>query len=188
MLIRKISRSKWNDFTTHESGLTDVGGDAVTGCLKTNKNTLSVWKIHDNTDVEINEAILALITGAQQMKLSKIDFVLIDETELSQYGFSLSHSPGDTAVADLVDRHLDITDITYSKLGIIKNIIYNNIQPENLRSERDLREILKNALNHRRINIEKLTTKYIEKELKIFEPYVDRTEIQKIESSFKAKK
>ncbi len=189
MLIRKISRSKWKDFTAHASGITDVGGDAVTGCLRTSKNTLSVWKINDDTDDEINEAILALITGCQQMKLSKIDFVLIDEAELTKYGLSLCQTPeaADTAVIDLVDRHFDITDITYNKLGIMKDIIHNNIQPKNLRSEKQLREILKSALNHGRIKIENLTHKYIEKEINVFEPYVDCTKIQKTETSYSVK-
>lgn len=185
MLIRRITLSKWMDFITHESGLTDVGGDAVTGCLKTSRNALSVWKIHN--DGEIDDAILALITGAQQEKLSKINFVLINETELNKYGFSLSEMPGDTAVTDLVNSHFNITGITYSKLGIIKDIIHKHIQPENQRTVKQLQEILKYALDRKRINIGGLSTKYIEKEFKIFEPYVDRTETHKIESSFKAK-
>ncbi|MBK9356786.1 MAG: hypothetical protein IPN08_05225 [Bacteroidales bacterium] len=56
----------------------DVSADAITNCLKTNSNDLSVWKI--TSIEELNTAILAfLVTGSKQTQLSTLHYVLIDE-------------------------------------------------------------------------------------------------------------
>jgi hypothetical protein len=120
LLIRRINRVKWEQIVN--TGIDkDVSADAITNCLKTFNNDLSVWHIESDKDLE--KAILALITGRSQTKLSTLHIVIIDETVALNKGLSLSNTNGDTVVKELINTHKDLTNLTYSKLGIVKDLI-----------------------------------------------------------------
>jgi hypothetical protein len=76
--IRKISRAKWQKGYEEGSIPSDANADAITGCTRTSDNTLSLWKV-DN-EGQIDEAILALSTSFQ--RLDGIDVLLIDDTDI----------------------------------------------------------------------------------------------------------
>ena len=97
-LIRRISRAKWDEI---EGG--EVSADAITNDLKTFQNDLSVWLISNRE--ELDRAVLALVTGGKQTKLSTLHIILIEEEMIENNGLTLKETPGDTVVASLVNSH-----------------------------------------------------------------------------------
>lgn len=159
LLIRRISRAKWDKI-----GVDDVSADAITSCLRTNQNDLSVWRI--SSEQELSDAILALISGSKQSKLSTLHYVIIDETLIIERGFTLKETPGDTVALELVDKHRDIENLTYVKLGIIKDLILDCISNDRTSfiTRKSLKELLIHAIKTGKIKKESLNPELVEKE------------------------
>ena len=164
ILVRRINRAKWEQ-VLNEDDASDSSADAITNCLKTTNNDLSVWKI-DTID-GLENAILALITGRQQSKLSKLHYVLLDEKVVLEKGLLLIDSEeGDTAVSSLRSTHRNISKLTYHKLGIIKDLITNHLkeQEETFFTKTQLKDILKKAIKEKKINKELLNSELLKNE------------------------
>ena len=99
-LIRRINRAKWDILISD-----DVSADAITSCLKTFQNDLSVWYISNITDIE--NAILALITGSKQSSLSTLHVIILEEERLICENLDLYNTDGDTVVKSLISTHRD---------------------------------------------------------------------------------
>ena len=146
LLIRRISRAKWERIGNH-----DVSADAITSCLKTYQNDLSVWRISSKD--ELNDAILALITGSKQTKLSTLHYVIIDEDLVFDNGLSLKKTDGDTVASNLVKNHRDIEQLTYSKLGVVKDLVLKCINSDNasFMTKKNLKDLLRKAINNGKV-------------------------------------
>lgn len=119
LLVRKIDKTKWlqNNITADE----DVSADAITICLKTSENTLSVWKV--STETDIKEAILAIVSSGDH--LEAIDIITIDCQRVTSDGLNFAQNleKSFARIKDLKNAHYEITDITYGKLGVIASYI-----------------------------------------------------------------
>ncbi|MCK8143374.1 hypothetical protein MW871_15895 [Flavobacterium sp. I-SCBP12n] len=118
ILVRRINRAKWDQVDISND---DSSADAITLCLKTSNNDLSTWLV--DSEAEIDTAILALITGSRQENLSTIHIVYFDETVITEKSLSLNSTLGDTIINSLTNKHRDISELTYSKLGSVKEIV-----------------------------------------------------------------
>ncbi|MBB1150791.1 hypothetical protein H4K35_11805 [Myroides sp. NP-2] len=164
ILVRRINRAKWGQ-NCNENDLEDSSADAITNCLKTNNNDLSVWRIESIDQLE--NALLALITSKQQSKLSTLHYVLIDEELLKANDLNLSETPGDTVIESLKDSHRDINNLTYSRLGKMKNIILNCLNEDdkyNFITKSKLKAFLKKAIADGKIQRDILNSDLIENE------------------------
>lgn len=121
--VRKISKAKWpseEEILAKEFDaeiIPSVRADALTSCLKTSQNTLSVWAVENSTDEEIEKAILALITNAKLERLNRIQVVYFSKEEVLSLGLPLEASDGDTVIESLSKLHNDLVDLNYEKLG-----------------------------------------------------------------------
>ena len=142
LLIRKINKSKW--FQIDIKNDDDVSADAITNCLKTTKNTLSVWSIEIEEDIET--AILAIASNLDHIET--IDVVILNDEKLQEYGIKIITSMGNTPIDSLKEIHRDLAELTFSKLGQIKDHIVERIRNDKIKrfTKRDLKKILKNAI------------------------------------------
>ena len=89
--VRKISKSKWPDEEvldkqTDEAILPLLKADALTSCLRTSQDELSLWTVENTNEEEIEKAILALITNSRLERLDRIQVVYFDEDNVKQLG------------------------------------------------------------------------------------------------------
>jgi len=142
-LVRKINKAKWYQIDIMQSD--DVSSDAITNCLKTTKNTLSVW--HIETENDIDKAVLAI--AANQEHLDTIDVVILDEISLNNYNLNIIVSLGATPVKSLMEAHRDIAELTFTKLGLVKDHIVQRIRNQKIKryNVNSLKKILTNAIN-----------------------------------------
>jgi hypothetical protein len=139
LLVRKINLAKWKQVDLDKTD--DVSADAITNCLKTTGNTLSVW--HIETEADLDSAILAIV--ANQDHLDKIDVVFLDEPTLTEYNLKIVANKGQTPVERLNNTHRDIAELNYTKLGQVKDQIVHCLR--NSKHKRYTVNALKKILN-----------------------------------------
>jgi len=142
-LIRKINKSKWYQIDIKNDD--DVSADAITNCLKTTKNTLSVWSIENEEDIE--KAILAIASNLDHIET--IDVVILNDEKLKEYGIKIITSMGNTPIDSLKEIHRDLSELTFSKLGHIKDHIVERIRNDKIKryTKGNLKKILKKAID-----------------------------------------
>ena len=78
LIVRKIDYNKWMQRKILDGE--QPSADAVTNCMRTTRNTLSVWYINDSTELE--EAVLAI--ASQFDHLDSADFLIIETLLLQE--------------------------------------------------------------------------------------------------------
>ena len=149
LLVRKINRAKWmqNDILCGE----EVSADAITNCMKTKGNALSTWQISDQN--EIADAVLAIVSFHEH--LDTIDVVCLNPSCLEKVGVKFQPTQVNTPVKDLIERHVDICNLTYRSLGIVAEQIVNVIREDKVvrYTKGSIRKLLKTAIDLGRIEI-----------------------------------
>lgn len=112
-LVRKISRAKWDRTAQLTAG--EIPADAVTADLRTQDNALSWWGCAAAPGEPLDDAILALVAGAE--RVDKVDVVWIERADFVIDGVALEATPGRTPVSDLSERHVDATRLDFVRLG-----------------------------------------------------------------------
>ena len=148
MLVRKINRAKWMSGDIIKE---PPSADAITGCLRTIKNTLSVWRI--NNENELEEAVLAIVSG--QDHLETIDVVMMDDEYFIKCKISTDETEGHTPIENLKNTHRDLCSLDYWTIGMVAEHIIENIKKDKLKRyrESDLKRILKNAIEKNRLEL-----------------------------------
>ena len=155
-LARKITRAKWVSADL-DSG--EIPADAVTADLRTKNNTLSFWQCGDGTEEELNEAVLALAAAGQRVE--NIDIVWLSHDELRADGQRLNITAGLTPVAELVERHVDLSFLDYVRLGRVADRVAAALEAGRHRRLPRPRvvEILARAVQQRRVGLSDLQEK-----------------------------
>ncbi|MFF2457641.1 hypothetical protein [Peribacillus simplex] len=145
-LVRKINKAKWPKENFSEFDIRNLRADALTSCLRTSKDTLSTWEIQSMED--LSEAILALVSTFE--RLDKIDVVIIERNEISNSGFEIEDTPGDTPIDELKNTHKDIVGLTYKTMGEFSQLLLDTMGVEG-RMERytvkKVEKLLKSAID-----------------------------------------
>ena len=166
-LARKINKNKWS--TVSYDGSADIQADAITGCLRTQSNELSVWKC-DTARLDVKEVVLALTLAEKRDRIDKIHVVLVDQKHIETDGIRQNNTSGDTLVEDLKSRHRDLTNLTMTQLCVLaKRIItqvdnydgqeHAAISCSHSFTRTEVIEIVRNAVSSRRVDKEKLPEK-----------------------------
>ncbi len=152
-LARKFSRSKWDDDRNLSRGLSrgEISADAVTGDLRTRQDALSFWRCHAGAVADIEDAVLAIAAAAE--RVAKVDIVWVDEEALRSDGHPLRDSPGRTPVADLAERHVDICQLDYVRLGRLAQKVDAAVREKHWRriSKARVKALLASAIEQGRI-------------------------------------
>lgn len=148
---RKISRAKWEKALEACNNMPDISSfpaDTLTSDMRTSGNTLSVWDVENQED-----AVLAMMTN-NNSRIERVDILYLDDLR----GVNIKSSKGNTAVADLIERHKDIEQLNYDSLGIVAGIFLDAYRRQSFRSftKKEIKNILQKAIDNGRITIDKL--------------------------------
>lgn len=159
LLVKKIEKGKWlqNDIVRGE----DISADAITNCMKTTKNTLSMWRIDE--EEQMDDAVLAIVSAHQH--LDTIDVAWVKLNQLEEYGISMQDTPGETPIADLVDSHVNIVNLTYSSLGKVAHCIVKCFSDNSVKryTRGSLKTLLQKAIESGRLKAERIEPSLAEK-------------------------
>jgi hypothetical protein len=150
LLVRKVKKAKWE--YAKSFSVDEIPSDSITGgCLRTSKNTLSLWEI--NSKDELNEAVLAICSGMQHIE--PIDLAMIPKEKLED--FDLTQTTGICFVDDLIDTHYDLENMTHKSLGGVAKIIRDLHSDDITRIDKNkIRDILILAIENKRLDIKAL--------------------------------
>lgn len=141
-LIRKITLSKWKTAIKNKDAA--ISADAITSCLRTSQNTLSVWYAENDIDVEF--AKIALLGTLD--KVDAIDIVLLDLDSLIGKSLVIKSTAGKTRAKKFSDLHRDISDLTVNEIVTVANAVRETIMNGGLQKlvVADIRKIMKDAV------------------------------------------
>jgi len=156
LFVRKINLAKWKQKLIDDN---DHNSDPITIDLRTSGNTLSLWRIKEESEEEIKEAVLALASNFE--RLGKMAVILINEEDLSKYSLDIKNNLGNGKYFSYNEEHFDIINITYNKLNPIGNIICEKVKADNFLpfSKADVKEIIQNGINTGKLEKEHLHEK-----------------------------
>ena len=154
-LIRKVSLAKWKNSLA--VGPDYISADAITGCLRTTGNTLSVWKAE--TPEEYDQSVLALLASLTSMET--IDIVRLEAKELESNELELAETDGDTRAKGLEGLHRDIINLNHGSLKSVAEIVKAKVaEDKSIRLRRqDIKEILNKAVAEGVVDIDTLPDK-----------------------------
>ena len=164
ILIRKIDRIKWEKTEIEDN---DYSADSITGCLRTSQNNLSLWKIL--SEENIIEAVLAIASNGEN--IDTFDVALLDEDFFIENNIDLCNNKGITPFKKMESNHIDASNLTYNKLGLIAKHVNDKIRDEQCKRYRrkELFDLLRDAVQNKYLNIEDLHERKRDKLLKKFE-------------------
>ena len=153
--VRKIARSKWQE--THLSSneaqareeVKRVKADAITNCIKTSDNKLSLWRVDDKKD-SIDD-IVPLIIGFERP--DTCDVVYISEEVFSEEQITLEQSSDDanTPIEELKQYHYNAIVKDYEGLGKFAKVVLKSLDNQKRFKGREVKTKLKDMLNNHEI-------------------------------------
>ena len=114
-------KAKWEQ--EKNKATKDLSSDIITVCLRTLDETLSLWYLEN--DSEIDDAIIALSSGRDL--INNIDYLIIPDNYVVKYSLVLKENIGRSPYEKFNKNHRDIIDINYSILGVISTMILDVI-------------------------------------------------------------
>lgn len=163
-LARKIHRPRWRSKSGPGWSVEDIKADAVTKCLVTSSDKLSMWEC-DDTETDVNEIVLAL-HNPKTSRCETMDIVLVRKSDLNARDimFVVSPDTGDTLFQDLKSRHVDLVELSVAKLTYIATLIRDSVRinppspnPFLYRvTVGEVRRIMRKAVEAERIRLEDL--------------------------------
>ncbi|MGA2362575.1 MAG: hypothetical protein ABSG73_08945 [Candidatus Aminicenantales bacterium] len=149
LLLRKIDIGKWRqrEFIDND----EISADAITLCLKTSGNTISVWKIE--SEDYIDEAVLAFISRADHLEAAF--FVLLSEEHLNNNKISIEQRDDETPYKAQIKNHMVLTQLSYKTLGVIAHYILNEVKNDKIKSyaEGRLKRMFAKAISSGKIDM-----------------------------------
>lgn len=183
IIVRRINLGKWKDYSEIATKrnllsrlvhLKDVKynapADAITQCLKSTNNELSIWVVDNEKQIDL--ALLAMALGTTTSDISTLHYILIDEKELkdADLNFKQSLDDADTAVPKLKHLHNNLIQIHYNELGKLQDIIVEQVKKnkQKRKTVSELRKLIESAIDNGLIDFDLLDEKYLEKLKKKF--------------------
>lgn len=108
-ILRKIKRAKWRPLESRN----EPGADAISACLRTQGNALSVWACTEDA-ADYTQAALAIALTMDHVE--DVDVVLLRTEDVRGLGCAVDQTLGETPIEDLKLRHRDIARLTLSDI------------------------------------------------------------------------
>lgn len=165
--VRKISRSKWQEnplSADEEKALQEVkrvAADAVTNCIRTTGNKLSLWRVEERKD-SIDD-IIPLIVGFDRP--DTCDIIYISEDVFLQEGIAIEQSSQDanTPIEELKKYHYNAIVDDYEGLGKFARVVLRSLGNHKRFKGKEVKTKLREMLDNQQINQEMISDKLYEK-------------------------
>ena len=165
--VRKISRSKWQEdplSADEEKALLEVkkvAADAVTNCIKTTGNKLSLWRVEEKWD-SIDD-IIPLIVGFERP--DTCDIIYISDEVFLQEGIVIEQSSEDanTPIEELKQYHYNAIVEDYEGVGKFARIVLRSLDNHKRFKGKEVKTKLREMLDRQEIDREMISDKLYEK-------------------------
>ena len=152
-LLVTVKQARWRKPSPAFVQQGDVPSDCL-GDLKTTGHCLSVWVIEDDKS-NLERVVTAL--AANRPNIDVIDYLLFDEIVISQGGFKVRQTAGDTPdpVAN-AKWHRDLVDLTGRTLVELASAIHQNSPPATRCLPKKVKQLVKESVERNEVDPKKL--------------------------------
>ncbi len=143
-------------------------GDILLSDLKTEKNTLSLWRFED--DQEKNDLIVAMAMSRQHIQ--KLVYVVMDDDGINKRGIPLEYELGNAdgiVKKDILEKHVNMAQIDFWRLGYVAEYLCDLVEKDNghaFVTEKELYQMIKDRAQNGTIDIEQMNESLRESYLK----------------------
>ena len=133
-------------------------GDILLSDLKTNRNTLSLWKYED--EQEKNDLIVAMAMSRHHIQ--KLVYVMMDDNGIKKREIPLEDELGNAdGIVDkkILEKHVNMTKIDFWRLGYVAEYLFDLVKEDNghdFVTEKQLYQMIKERVNNGIIDIEQM--------------------------------
>jgi len=128
-LLRKVSLSKWQQ--NKDKCPDEFTADAITGCTRTTRNTLSVWN-SDSIDFDSDEVKNLVVALAVTMREpAAIDLLWLEQSWLEENGININATPGESLYQAINEKHRDLDNLNHRGLAIVGMHIVERLKTPN---------------------------------------------------------
>lgn len=138
-----------------------VAADAITNCIKTTGNKLSLWMIEEKRDSV--DDIIPLIIGFERPDTCVI--IYISDEMFSEEGIILEQSPEDanTPIEELKKYHYNAIINDYEGLGKFAKVVLKSLNNHKRFKGKEVKTKLREMLDNHEIDKEMISDKLYEK-------------------------
>lgn len=155
-LIRKFSKPKWTSLSDDPSNFDMLQADAITSCLRTSSNTLSVWEVNSNQWTDVEDILAALFSSTDNP--TRTDIIILDKEKVqAETGIDIVDTLGQTpATEDINMQHKDLSNITLRSIESFARLIHTETLVQNNPAikrfpEKEVIRIVKASLSRNKI-------------------------------------
>ena len=133
-------------------------GDILLSDLKTDKNTLSLWKFED--EKEKNDLIVAMAMSRQHIQ--KLAYVVMDDAGIEKRGIPLEDELGNAdGIVDekILRKHVNMTKIDFWRLGYVAEYLCDLVKEDDshaLVTDKQLYQMIKDRVDSGTIDVEQM--------------------------------
>lgn len=129
-MIRKFSRGKWEPHGECPADVSQLSADALTSCLRTSGNTLSLWQTESSDWGEFDDVLAAICSTLDGP--SRVDLVLLPEDEVCTIkDVQLANVMGCTAANDEINqKHYDIKNLKHSSISEFAELVIETLRSD----------------------------------------------------------
>lgn len=120
--VRKLSKPANLYKIKESSDISLVPADFLGQEMRTQKNTLSVWRCESIDEVGMRDAIKAALFVSTGIEATQ--FIILDSDMLDEAGIKVVDVTGRTAYKGLNDLHSDLCELTFEKIGVLLNLYH----------------------------------------------------------------
>lgn len=165
--VRKIARSKWPEGQLSENEVQaieevkSVKADAITNCIKTTENKLSLWRVKEKRD-SIDD-IIPLIIGFERP--DTCDIIYISDEAFLEEKIPLEQSSDDanTPIEELKQYHYNAIVKDYEGLGKFAKVVLKSLNNHKRFKGKEVKTKLKDMLKNHEIEKDMISEKLYEK-------------------------
>lgn len=133
-------------------------GDILLSDLKTEKNTLSLWKFED--DQEKNDLIVAMAMSRQHIQ--KLVYVVMDDAGINKRGIPLEDEIGNAdGIVDenILKKHVNMAKIDFWRLGYVAEYLCDLVEKDeghDFVTDKQLYQLIKDRANNGTIDVDQM--------------------------------
>lgn len=120
--VRKLSKPANLYKIKESSDISQIPADFLGQEMRTQGNTLSVWRCGSIDEVGMSDAIKAALFVSTGIEATQ--FLILDSDMLSEAGIEVKDVTGKTAYKGLNELHSDLCELTYEKIGVLLNLYH----------------------------------------------------------------
>lgn len=143
LVLRAIRTGRWAEAEQHYAWLLDghILADPLAD-LTTTHGALSIFEI-DDSKANLGRVVAAL--AVKRQRFDHFDYAIVEKEKLTEAGFRLSQTAGDTPDNMVNDLHFDVVELSVQRVAELALVLFHYSERERL-NKKDVEALIRRNL------------------------------------------